>query len=138
MQIKVVALTLCLLFTSLLAFGQVGNGSITGTVTDQVGAVVAGAAVQAKNSETGVAFSAVSTNTGNYTIPNLGVGVYTITVTVKGFKTYIHTNLAVGAEQTVRQDVALDVGNTTESVTVTAESSLLKTDSAELAANVTI
>jgi len=128
MQTRVVAaLTLCLLFTGVLAFGQVGNGSITGTVTDQAGAVIPGAAVQAKNNETGVTFSAVTTNTGNYTVPNLGVGTYTLSVTVKGFKTYSHTNLIVGAEQTVRENVSLQVGNATEAVTVTAESSQLKT-----------
>ncbi len=63
------------LIVASLAFGQVGNGVITGTVTDPAGAVVAGASVEAKNAETGVVFPAVTTNTGNYTIPELPVGV---------------------------------------------------------------
>ncbi|HEY1754142.1 MAG TPA: carboxypeptidase-like regulatory domain-containing protein [Bryobacteraceae bacterium] len=138
MKIRAVALLFCLLFTGLAAFGQVGNGTITGTVTDQAGAVIPGAAVQAKNAGTGSVFSGVTTSTGNYTIPDLGVGTYTLTVAVKGFKTYTHSNIAVGAAQTVREDVPLQIGNATESVTVTAEASLLKTDSAELASNVTI
>ncbi len=121
-----------------LAFGQVGNGTITGVVTDQAGAVVAGATVEAKNSDTGVVFSGATSNAGNYTITDLPVGRYSITVTVKGFKTYTHTNLEVGGAQTLREDAALQVGNTTEAVTVTAESTLLKTESAELAHNVTI
>lgn len=121
-----------------MAFGQVGNGTITGTVTDPAGAVVPGASVQAKNAETGIGFPAVSTNTGNYTIADLPVGTYTLTVTASGFKTYTHTNLAVAATQILRQDVPLEVGATNESVTVTAEATLLKTESGELSDNVSI
>ncbi len=138
MRNRVVALMLCLLFTGLWAFGQVGNGSITGVVTDATGAVVAGASVEAKNSATGVVYNGVSTSSGAYTIADLPIGTYGVTVTVKGFKTYTHTNLAVGAQQVIREDVALQVGAATESVTVTAEASLMKTESAELADNVTI
>ncbi len=121
-----------------LAFGQVGNGTITGTVTDPAGAVVAGAAVEAKNTATGVVYSAVSTNTGNYAIPNLPVGTYDVTVKAQGFKTYTHTNLPVGATQVLREDVPLQVGAATESVTVTAETSLLKTESGEQSNNITL
>jgi hypothetical protein len=135
---RAVGLVFCLIFAALLALGQVGNGTITGTVTDQAGAVLAGATVQAKNAATGVLYSGVSTGGGNYTITDLPVGSYVITVVSKGFKTYTHTNLEVAATGTLREDVALQVGANTESVTVTAESSLLKTESAELASNVTI
>src|ERR1700685_3673687 len=138
MQTRVVALTLVLLFTGLWAFGQVGNGTITGTITDPAGAVVAGAAVEAKNTETGVVYRGVSTNSGDYAIADLPVGTYAVTVTVKGFKTYTHTNLLLNATQTIRENVALQVGAASESVTVTAEASLLHTESAELSHNVTI
>jgi hypothetical protein len=126
------------LFSGLAAFAQVGNGVITGTVTDPAGAVVAGASVEAKNTATGVVFPAVTTTTGNYTIPELPVGVYSITVTVKGFKSYTHTNLALGGAQTLREDVPLAVGNTAEQVTVTAEATLLKTETGDLAHNITL
>jgi hypothetical protein len=128
----------CLFLVSLTAFGQVGNGTITGIVTDPAGAVVPGAAVEAKNTETGVVFPAVSTTAGNYTIPDLPVGIYTVTVKVQGFKTYTHTNLALGATRTIEENVALQVGNATEAVTVTAEASLLNTQSGELSTNITI
>ena len=121
-----------------LAFGQVGNGTITGTITDPGGAVVAGATVHAKNAETGVVYSGVSTNTGNYTIPGLPVGTYAVTATVQGFKTYTHTNLAVAATQILRENIALEVGAAAESVTVTAEASLLKTETGDLTHNITI
>jgi Carboxypeptidase regulatory-like domain len=121
-----------------MAFGQVGNGTITGTVTDPAGAVIPGAAVEAKNTATGVAFSAVSTSTGNYTVPDLPVGTYTVTVKAQGFKAYTHTNLAVAAAQTLREDAPLQVGNATEAVTVSAEATLLATETGDLAHNVTL
>ncbi len=121
-----------------LALGQVGNGTITGVVSDPAGAVVAGATIQAKNAETGVVYSAVSTSTGNYTITDLPVGTYSVTATVQGFKTYTHTNLAVAATQVLRENIALEVGAAAESVTVTAEATLLKTESGDLTHNITI
>ena len=114
------------------------NGTITGTVTDPSGSVVSGAAVEAANVETGALYTAASTNAGNYAIPNLPVGTYTVTVKVAGFKTYTHTNLAITAGQILREDVSLQVGSAAESVTVSAESSLLKTESGETAHNVTL
>ncbi|HEY1754141.1 MAG TPA: TonB-dependent receptor [Bryobacteraceae bacterium] len=138
MQMRVVAVTACLLFASLLAFGQVGNGTITGTVIDQAGAVIAGASVQAKNAETGVSYSGVTTNSGNYTITDLPIGTYTVMVTVTGFKSYSHANLLLNATQVLRENISLQLGSASESVTVTAEASLLTTETGELASNVTI
>src|SRR5579885_1634694 len=99
MQVNVRSLSLSLILSTLAAFGQVGNGTITGTITDPGGAVIAGAAVEAKNADTGVAYAGASTTTGNYTITDLPVGRYTLTVNVKGFKNYTHTNLDVVAAQ---------------------------------------
>lgn len=134
-SLKLIAI---LVVAASLAFGQVGNGTITGTVTDPAGAVVAGAMVEAKNAETGVVYRATSTTTGNYTIGDLPVGTYTVSVTVTGFKSYSHSNLVVAATQTLRENVPLQIGASTESVNVTAEASLLTTESAELAHNVTL
>ena len=121
-----------------LALGQVGNGTITGTVTDPAGAVVPGANVEATNAATGVVFPAVSTNTGAYSIPELPIGNYTVTVKRQGFKTYTHSNLAIGATQTLRENVTLEVGSATESITVTAEASLLKTEAGDMTHNVSL
>jgi hypothetical protein len=114
------------------------NGTITGTVADPSGAVVSGASVEATNVETGALYPAASTNTGNYAIPNLPVGTYTVTAKAPGFKTYSHTNLAIAAGQVLKEDVTLEVGSAAESVTVSAEASLLKTESGETAHNVTL
>jgi hypothetical protein len=128
----------CLAITGLPAFGQGVNGTVTGTVTDPTGAVVSGAAVEAANVETGARYTAASTTTGNYAIPNLPVGSYTVTATAPGFKTYSHPNLALSAGQVLKEDVTLEVGSSAESVTVSAEASLLKTESGETAHNVTL
>src|SRR5215472_3636296 len=128
----------CLAITALPAVGQGVNGTITGTVTDPSGSVVAGVPVEAKNVETGALYSAASTSTGNYAIPNVPVGSYTVTAAVPGFKTYTHTNLAIVAGQVLKEDIALQVGSAAESVTVSAEASLLKTESGETAHNVTV
>src|SRR5258708_5331091 len=74
-----------------LAFGQGVNATITGTVTDPSGSVVSGAAVEAANVDTGALYNAASTNVGNYAIPGLPVGTYTVTAKAPGFKIYAHT-----------------------------------------------
>src|SRR5262249_29806338 len=122
---------------SLLAFAQTDRGTITGTVADPGGAVVAGAAIEIRNVETGNIFPAVTTQTGNYTVTQLPVGTYELTVTVQGFKKYVRQNLPVQAAQTLGVDVVLEVGAATESVTVNAEVSLLKTESSDVTTNVT-
>ncbi len=131
-----ILLLLCV--TGRVLFGQAGAGTITGTVTDPTGAVVANASVEAKNTATGVVYPTQTTATGNYTLAQLPPGTYTLTVTLMGFKTYVHSNLQVPAATTVRQDATLEVGAAGESVTVTAEASLLKTESGELSHNVTL
>jgi hypothetical protein len=128
----------CLTIATLPAFGQGVNGTITGTVTDPSASVISGATVQAKNIETGALYTAASTTTGNYAIPNVPVGTYTVTATVPGFKIYTHTNLAITAGQVLKEDISLQVGSATESVTVSAEASLLKTESGETAHNITV
>jgi hypothetical protein len=128
----------CLVLFAPLAFGQGGSGTITGTVTDPTGLAVAGANVQARNTETGVVYTGASTAAGNYTVPNLPVGTYEVSVTVSGFKTYTHTNLTIAAAQTLREDIPLQVGATTESITVEAQASLLATETGDVAHNVTL
>jgi hypothetical protein len=105
-------------------------------VADPAGAVVASAAIQAKNTETGAVFQAASSDTGNYTLPQLPVGTYEISVAVAGFKKYVRQNISVGVAQTLRVDIALEVGSAAESVTVSEQASLLKTESGELSTTV--
>ena len=131
------AALLCI-FTASVGFGQTALATITGTISDATGAVVANAPVSLKNLDNGQVYAAASSETGNFTVSQLPIGDYDLTVKVSGFKTYTHTKFHLAAEQTMREDIALQVGQTTESVTVSAESSLLQTETSELAGNFTL
>ena len=87
MRTRELGLAFCLLLVGLPAFGQARDAIIRGTVTDPQGAVVVGAKVTVKNSATGAVSSTVTTDAGNYTVPDLPPGTYTITVAQKGFET---------------------------------------------------
>src|SRR5712691_404515 len=126
------AVTFTLFTFALAAFAQSDRGTITGTVSDPAGAVVAGAPIEIRNVETGVVNRAASSATGNYTLAQLPAGQYELSVTVAGFKKYVRQSLTVGVAQTFRVDVLLEVGSNTESVTVTEAAPLLKTESGEL------
>ncbi len=134
---KSIALVVCLLLSASAVFGQTALGTITGTVTDPSGAVIPNADITASNTANGQVYRAVSTDTGNYTIPQLPVGTYNLSIVVKGFKTYNREKLELQAAQIMRIDVPLSVGSQAESVTVTTEASLLKTESGDLVHNVT-
>src|SRR6185503_5410865 len=83
---RTLAVIFCLCLFAALAFSQAASGTITGTILDPAGAVVANATVEVKNNETGQAVATVSTATGSYTATNLPPGPYAITVSVAGFK----------------------------------------------------
>ncbi len=112
-------------------FGQSNRGTITGTISDTAGAVVPGVPVVLTDLSTGTKSETVSTGTGNYSLVQLPVGTYTLVVEKPGFSKYEQTNIQVELAVTTRVDVVLKVGSATESVTVTAESTQLKTESAE-------
>src|SRR6266853_4034694 len=127
----------CLLTAGILV-AQSDRGTFTGTVSDPAGAVVASAPIQARNIETGAVYDAATSTTGNYTVAQLPVGTYELTVSVQGFKKYVRAGLQVGVAQTLRIDVPLEVGSTAESVTVTEAAALLKTESGELSHTVNV
>jgi hypothetical protein len=130
--------TLCLLLFAIAAFAQSDRGTITGSVTDTTGAVVANAQIQAKQLDTGALFPTTSTETGNYTLTQLPVGPYEISVTVPGFKKFVRSGITVQVAQVLRIDIPLEVGAASESVTVSAEASLLKTESGDVSSNVDV
>jgi hypothetical protein len=127
-----VVLVLCLFALVFAAFAQSDRGTITGTVSDPAGAVVASAPIQARNVETGVTYEGATSTTGNFTLVQLPAGTYELSVTVAGFKKYVRAGLQVQVAQTLRVDIPLEVGSATESVTVTEAAPLLKTESGEL------
>jgi hypothetical protein len=129
MRSKILA---CLFLSALAAFAQTDRGTITGTVSDPAGAVVANATIDAKSTDSGTTYQAGTSGTGNYTLAQMPVGTYELSVTVPGFKKSLRPGIMVSVAATVRVDFVLEVGAATESVTVQAEAPLLKTESGEL------
>jgi hypothetical protein len=84
----------CLLLLSIAALAQSDRGTITGTIADPAGALVAGAAIELKNSDTGAVYQTETTASGNYTLAQIPVGAYELSVTVPGFKKYLRQNIA--------------------------------------------
>jgi len=137
-SVKRISLLAVFLLSASACFGQTVLATVTGTIIDQAGAVVPNAPVSLKNVDTGQVYAAASSDAGNYTVPQLPIGDYNLTVAVPGFKTYEHSKFHLSADQTLREDIALQVGQSTESVTVTADASLLQTESSEPVHNVTL
>jgi Carboxypeptidase regulatory-like domain/TonB dependent receptor len=126
----------CLLF-GIATFAQTDRGAITGTVQDPASAVIPGAVVVATQTETGSVSQTTTTGTGNFTLTSLPAGVYEVTVEAPGFKKYIGQGTQVQVAQTARIDITLQVGATTETVTVEATAPLLKSESVEQSVNIT-
>src|SRR5579864_4883549 len=103
------------------------NGSISGQVTDQSGAVVSGATVTAKSVAEGVTLTTRTNGTGFYSFSSLSVGTYTIGVSKGGFKTTVIDSVLVQVGQNTAGNATLQVGNITEEVTITAEAPLIRT-----------
>src|ERR1700720_1203656 len=97
-------LALCL--TCCFARGQ-ELGGIVGGIVDQKGAAVTGAKVTVTNAGTGQSRVVTSTSAGEYSIPNLSVGLYTVTAEQAGFKTALADNVKVDVQQTARIDFTL-------------------------------
>lgn len=127
---------LCLLTATVIAvgglFGQVGTqGVILGTVTDQSGGVVPGASVTVRNLNTGLTISVRANSVGSFDVPALPIGPYSVQASMRGFKTWKidRVDLTVGARQ--RLSIALQVGQTSQEVSVSSAPALLQTDTAQ-------
>jgi trimeric autotransporter adhesin len=140
--IRTISTALGLLALSLLlgsvALGQIKSGVIIGTVTDSNGAVIPSATVIVVGQETNVTTSVVTDETGNFTVPYLAPGMYTVRVekSGSGFAKYSRTNVAVSTAQTVKVDVTLQAGATNDTVTVTADAAALQTNNATVQGSV--
>ncbi len=111
--------TLLSLSSSVLA-QRADRGVITGIVSDQTGSAIAGATVKIRNDGTGVETLLTTNSAGAFTTPALVLGTYSIAVDHQGFKTTQATGIELLGAETIRRDMVLAVGSTTESVEVTA------------------
>jgi len=119
MKLKFTLVAVVLVATTLVA--QTFRGTILGVVTDPSGAVVSGATVKVKNLNTGLERTTKTSADGSYTVPELQIGTYSVTVSQSGFQTSATNNVAVDVAGERRVDVALKPGQVSERVEVSSE-----------------
>lgn len=134
-QIKVIALLIVMLATlnlSHLAYGQAVSATLLGNIGDQTGAVVQNAKVTITEEKTGVSYTKQTNASGNYEFPNIPPGVYDVKVEQNGFKTSESRNIEVVVNSSVRVNLTLMAGSTTQQVVVQSQGAILQTDRADV------
>lgn len=121
------ALTLFLAFTGL---AQETRATLIGQVSDPNGGALAGATATAINIETNVATRSTTNEAGRYEIPFLLPGQYELRVEMRGFKQYVRRGLTLNVSSRIEADVVMELGDASESVTVTSSAPLLETATA--------
>src|SRR5205809_6785630 len=116
------------LFVCALAWAQ-ATAQISGTVKDQTGAVLPGVEVTATQTDTGIARSAVTNETGSYVLPNLPIGPYRLEASLPGFRTYAQTGIVLQVNANPVINATLEVGQVSEQVEVQANATQVETRS---------
>src|SRR5580692_3472048 len=125
-----------LILAAIPAAAQLPTGTILGTVKDSSGASVPGATVTVRNTDTNLTKTATTEQDGSYRFPELPVGHYEIKAEAPGFRTETHTGLNLEVTQTGVINFALQVGATTQQVTVSSEIPLVNTQDSTLGGTV--
>src|SRR5215210_28382 len=120
----------CLLL-AVAALAQTNTGRLVGTVASQDG-TVAGATVTVTDDKTKKERTTTSASDGTFTVPQLEIGTYTVTVTSNGFKTFTATDVKIDIGREYSLSATLEVGRVEESVTVTAGADVLNATTGEL------
>ncbi|MES2390950.1 MAG: carboxypeptidase regulatory-like domain-containing protein [Acidobacteriota bacterium] len=131
-SVALAILAFLLLVVGTLAHGQAVSGTIVGTVTDPTGAVVPKAQVTITLTGQSLVNTTVTNESGNFTLPNLPPGTYTVSAAASGFKRETRENIILDTNSTSRVDMSLATGNISETVTVTTAPPLLQTDRADI------
>src|SRR5437879_6581738 len=133
--------TLCLLALSLCApvalFGQAVYGSISGNITDSSGSAVPLAKVTITDTGKGITYSTLTNESGNYQQGHLIVGVYDVRIDASGFSPYTQKNVHVEVDAVTSINARLALGTVGETVNVTAEAPLLKSEKADVSDTMT-
>ena len=136
MRVRIILAFFVLAATSLLA--QTFRGTVLGTVTDASGAVVSGAKVAVRNVNTGQERTTETSGDGSYSVPELPIGTYTVTITQSGFQTSVTSGVVVDVASERRVDAALKAGQVSQTVEVSGEElSQVETTSAQLGGTLT-
>ena len=115
---------------------QTERGTIRGTVSDPSGSVIPNAEVVATNVGTGVQTKTVTTSSGNYNVPQLPPGAYKVEVTSPGFKTLLRENVVVELGAVAALDVQLEVGQVSDTVTVSSAAPMLQSETTDVTTEV--
>jgi hypothetical protein len=108
------------------------NATITGSVLDPTGAVLPNVTITITNIATGQIRQTASNSAGIYTFANVGVGHFNLEATATGFEKFTRTDIVVNTDQTLKEDVALTVGNAAQTVTVQADALQVQSETSEL------
>src|SRR6266403_803507 len=128
----VLSLTLSCLGAVATAHAQAGKAELTGSVRDQNSSAIEQARVAVIEIATGQTYSTMVTDNGDYTLTNLKPGIYNVVVEANGFKRFAREGVRLATGERVRVDAELQPGAVSESVTVTQDASLLRTESGSL------
>ena len=132
---RIVFSTLVLFVFSAMAIAQSTVGSINGTVSGPDG-LLPGATVTIKDNQTGREFTTTTNNSGGYKFEQLNFGVYTLRVTLSGFKTYVANEVKIDVNQQYTLNPKLELGDVTAEVTVQAGAELVNADNGQLSTTV--
>jgi hypothetical protein len=115
-----------------VSMAQIVTGSIVGSATDASGAIVPRVSISVTNLQTGVSRAISTDESGNFSAPQLPPGVYRVTATAEGFKRYEVNEVTLLVDQTVRVDVALELGAINQSVQVEAAGAQIQSETSSL------
>jgi len=128
-----IALSCLLVLSSTWALmAQTTTGTFGGQITDSSGSAVPGAEVTATNVDTGQTYRSVTPADGNYLIPQVPPGNYSLQVMAKGFKTLQREGLTLDVNGKATLNLTLDIGQVTEKILVTGEAPMLRTQDAQV------
>lgn len=130
------ALAICAFVLSLPVFSQ-ETGTILGTVTDPTGASVPNAKVTVTSAASGQSRTVGSNTEGNFAVTNLNIGSYSVKVESAGFKSYEQSGIVLNVNATLRVNVALQIGQSQESITVEANAIQVQSDTSEQSSMIT-
>src|SRR5262249_39808331 len=134
-RLLAMAVLVCLAGVLLLtsaAWAQEITANIVGTITDPSGSAIKNATVTATSTERGTVWTAQTNDTGAYAVTRLPVGGYTVKVEAQGFQTALYPAFTLVLNQTARVDIAMKVGQVSETVEVTGVAPVLKTEATQV------
>ncbi len=102
------------------------TGQINGTVTDVTGALIPGVEVTATQTDTGIARTTISNETGSYILPNLALGPYRVEASLPGFQTFVQTGITLQVNSSVLVNATMQVGQVTQTIEVQADAAMVE------------